>query len=440
MMIRNLVTVFFFFSCSASIAQTVVWQMQPADYSEIVRINSNLYKVVRNGKIGLINADGTIVAPVENDNIGGFYDHKALVTHGDGKGERVAGCLTDDGKYYAFSNKYYTLSGQKFFSDGLLSVANEQGKLGYVDFSGNAVLGFDGKYDRIKPFVEGYASVFKNKKYSLIDKDGTPVRFTFKRIGEVNGGTNVYNGLVYVWEDETHFYTYDVNKGGACESAKRPSSRSLDYLYRFSCISGQSKEVPFTDLKMKATGNVGLSPVSERGVYGYTSGESVVLPCQLSTATPFEDDLAIVSLNGQKGILQYVDGDNFQIAAPVSSYSFYAGDEKSCQFNVSVPSAWKNKAIEVITRDSKGTTISTANVGDSYTFNVHPSSTGRQDYTVAIYAERLKLFEGNLTFTFTKKEIPQPPKEIIDSKKTEKEPKCPTCYKRISECEYGGVH
>ena len=443
MMIRNILTVLFFGFSSALFAQTVIWQMPLSDYSEIVCINQNLYKVTQNGKIGLINTNGNIVAPTMIDNISGFYEHKALATYSDGNGERVAGCLTDDGNYYAFARKYYTLSGQKFFSDGLLSVSNEQGKLGYVDHTGNAVLGFDGKYDKIKPFVEGFAAVFKNKKYYLIDKDGTSVKFTFKRIGEVNGGTNVYNGRVYVWEDENHFYTYDVNKGGACEPTKKPSSNSLDYLYRFSSISGQSKEIPFKGLNMKTTGKKGLSPISEGGQYGYKSGETVVLPCQLSAATSFEDGLAIVSLNGQKGILQYIDGANFQIAAPTSSFNFYAGDEKTCQFNVSVPSIWREKSMEVITKDSKGTTISTVNTGDSYTFKVRPSSTGKQDYSVTIYAERLKLFEGNLTYLFTKKEVQQTPKEIIVVKKDdkgEKEPICPTCHKQIRECEYGGVH
>ena len=60
-------------------AQTVVWQMKPTDYNSIERINDNLYKVVRNGKIGLINADGSIVADVVNDEISDFYEHKALI-------------------------------------------------------------------------------------------------------------------------------------------------------------------------------------------------------------------------------------------------------------------------------------------------------------------------------------------------------------------------
>ena len=194
---------------------------------------------------------------------------------------------------------------------------------------------------------------------------------------------------------------------------------------------------------MKNIGKKGLSPIIEGGLFGYKSGETVVLPCQLSAATPFEDDLAIVSLNGKKGILQYVDGAKFQIAAPTSFFNFYAGDEVSCQFNVSVPSIWREKSIEVITKDTNGTTISTVNTGDSYTFKVRPTSTAKRDYSVTIYAERLKLFEGNLTYSFTKKEIPQTPKEIIVIKKDnkgEKEPICPTCHKKIRECEYGGVH
>ena len=75
--------------------QTVVWQMQPTDYSQIERISSTLFKVVRNGKIGLINSDGTVVAPVVNDNISDCYEHKALITSNDGHGERITGCLTD---------------------------------------------------------------------------------------------------------------------------------------------------------------------------------------------------------------------------------------------------------------------------------------------------------------------------------------------------------
>ena len=118
--------------------------MKPQAYSDIKRVGENTYIAVSNGKYGIIRSDGTVVAPVENDNIGGYYEHNSLVTKNDGHGERVMGCLSDNGTYNAFAVKYYTLAGQKFFSDGLLSVADADGNVGYIDTYGNKVVGFDG--------------------------------------------------------------------------------------------------------------------------------------------------------------------------------------------------------------------------------------------------------------------------------------------------------
>ena len=56
-------TLFAFFTICGN-SQTVVWQMPPTDYNQIERISSTLFKVVRNGKIGLINADGTMTISV----------------------------------------------------------------------------------------------------------------------------------------------------------------------------------------------------------------------------------------------------------------------------------------------------------------------------------------------------------------------------------------
>ena len=153
-------------------SQTAIWQIKPTDYDKIERLGRTLYIVQKNNKIGIVNEQGTILAPPENDNLGMFYEHKALITLQDSKGERIIGVLSDDETFHKFSNKFYTLNGQKFYSDGVLSVSDENGKVGYIDDKGNQILGFDGKYTKIKPFCEGYASVFKNKKYYLITLDG----------------------------------------------------------------------------------------------------------------------------------------------------------------------------------------------------------------------------------------------------------------------------
>lgn len=446
---RKLLVVAFLLLCNLCIdAQTVVWQMQPSEFNSIERINNNLYKVVRNGKIGLINADGTIVADAVNDNLGDFYEHKALLTVNDGNGERVAGCLTDDGHYYTFSEKYYTLSGQKFFSDGVLTVSNAKKQLGYIDESGTVIVGFDGKYDKIKPFVEGHAAVFKNKKYFLIDKDGVPARFKFDGVGEVFGGTNAYDGKVYVWDTRGTAYIYDISDPDkACKKISFPSNKSFDYLYRFSSVSNKSKEVPF--MKETKKGITGLKPVVKNGLYGFETELNTILPCQLSSATQFEDNYSVAGLDGRIGILRFVDGEGFALQAPTEEYNFFQGENVNCTFTLAIPTVWRGKEIRVVLKDQNGSSIATSNVVNTYSFEVTPSEACTKDYNITVYAERLKLYGGAVSCKFVrlcnyckkdwnicrgKHEKPEIKK---DTKKTEK---CPTCGKPIEECDKRGVH
>ena len=427
-------------------AQTAVWQLRPTDYNDITIINNNLYKVVKNGKIGLIHSDGTIVASIENDNISDFYEGVAIVTVTDGHGERISGCLTEDGKYNHFSKKYYTLNGQKFFSDGVISVSNEQGKLGYIDIFGTEVCGFDGKYDRIKPFSEGYAAVFKNKKYNLIDKEGNPVRFMFKSVGEVFGGTNVYNSLAYIWDGEGRFYTYDTTKDAPCKSTKAPqNTKSLDYLYRFSCISGVNKEVPF--VKNKYSGVKGILPSERGGLYGYNIDGYEILPFQFHSASQFEDGNAIVSQNGRLGIIRYVDSGRFSASEISKTILFYEGKTSTCQFTIEIPEAWKNADLQILLKDQQGLPIETTHSNNSYSFTQKLPSSCKKEYKFTVIGEGLRLFEGVLSYSFEMKEVcgicgkdkdkctghnvePKKPTEKI----------CQTCKKKISECKYQGVH
>lgn len=430
-------------------AQTVQWQLPLSDYSSITRINYNLYKAEKNNKIGLIRADGSVVAPIENDAIGDFYENKALVTLNDGHGERVMGCLTEEGKFYPYSKKFYTLAGQKFFSDGALSVSDEEGRLGYIDMLGNVIVGFDGKYSKIKPFVEGYAAVFKGNKFNLIDKNGIGVRFKFGTVAELFGGTNACNGLVYVWDTNGKFYTYNINQGGECKKAKAPKSDKLDYLYRFSEISGLTKEVPFK--KSAAQGTIGLSAKAQDGLYGYESGAITVLPYQLQSASNFEDGYAVVGMNGRLGILRYVEGGSFDASSLTPEQSFYAGREVDCKFRLSIPSSWHDKSLDIVLRDANGFTIQTTQLADNYSFSVKPTDTTTENFQLGVYADGLKLYGTEIAYTFNKRELcpicgkdktvcPGHPTEGSQKEEEQQEILCPTCGKPITECRYQGVH
>lgn len=407
--------------------QTVVWQMLPTDYNQIERISSTLFKVARNGKIGLINADGTIVAPVINDEISDYYEHKALVTSSDGHGERITGCLTDNGSFYGYTTKYYTLKGQKFFSDDLISVADENGKLGYIDERGNKIVGFDGKYSRIKPFTEGHAAVMKNKRYVLIDKDGEEMRFVYsKGVGAaIAGCTNVYNGKAYVYDEyggsDRSYFIYDAVKKSDLEKTGRVKNTTMDYLYCYQSVSGRTKEVPFEKMK-PYSGTKGLEATQVGGMYGYMSGGSTIVPCQFSSASQFEDGLAVVNINGQMGILKYVDGASFDVSVPMVKYDFYAGNSVSCAFNLLIPSIWQGKNIDVILKDINGSTIPITSNSGTYSFSVKPSTSGQIIYSVAVVGEGMCLYEGKINYMFNKRE------------------RCVTCGKDKSQCEYHGSH
>lgn len=442
--------VFFILNVIVSNAQTVVWQMQPSDYNQMERIGGNLFKVVRNGKVGLINADGTIVAAADNDKIGDFYEHRALVICSDGHGERISGCLTDDGKYYKYSTKYYTLNGQKFFSDDLLSVADENGNLGYIDEKGNQIIGFDGKYSRIKPFTEGHAAVMKNKRYILINKEGDEMKFIYaKGVGAaIAGCTNVYNGKAYVYDEyggsDRSYFIYDAVQKSALEKTKRIKNTATDYLYCYQSVTGRTKIVPFEKMKTY-NGQKGLTPSQSNGRYGYTSNGSVIVPCQFSSASQFEDDLAIVGINGQLGILRYINGTSFDITIPSETHNFYAGNVISCSFNLAIPSVWQEKKLEVILRDLNGSAIPTINSSGTYTFSVKPSVSGQLEYSVVIYGEGICLYENRIAYTFNKRELcltcgKDKSQCEYKGNHINKEDYCSYCGKKITECKKGGVH
>ena len=439
-------------------AQTVVWQIQPSEYNDIVRLGSNLLMVSHNGKIGLINMDGSIVSPIINESITDYYEHKALLISNDGHGERVTGCLTDDGKYYGYTKKYYALNGQKFFSDDLLSVADENGALGYIDIAGNQVVVFGDKYNRIKPYSEGYAAVMKGKKYVLIDKSGNEVKFVYggNGVGAVIGGcTNVYNGICYVYDEyggsDRSFFLYNIKEKGTLKKTSRIKDTTMDYLFCYQAVSGRTKDVPYEQLA-SYNGQKGLEPTSFNGLYGYQVGEVVVLPVQLSKAEQFEDGAAIVELNGVKGILKYVDGESFSISYDQDKNFFYVGNTVTLSFNLTIPNVWKNKSITVVVKDKNGASQVLSNTGDKYSFAVKPSSSVRLDYMVSIYGDNLKLNESTLTYEMVKKErclVCGKDKEVCEyrgnhpspaGKKEVLEKVCETCGNPVSKCKYQGVH
>ncbi len=402
-------------------AQTFIWSMSPRDYSEINRITKGLYQFVKNGKVGVVKADGTIVVDAVCTEITPFYENRAILMSRENGKDKVIGTLCTSGDYFLFSRTYYALSGQAFYSDGLLSVENEKGEKGYIDEKGYEIVGFKDHYTTIKPFSEGYASVFQNKEYALIDKNGERLPMIIG-VGKVRSGTNVYNGEAIIWDTEGKFYNFDT-KTKQCKSFHKPQSTQIDYLYCFSELSKRDRTIPYSQA---ASGPKGLPPTQVNGKYGYRLDDKTILPPQFDSATSFEDGYAIVGANGKCGILKYIeDSDCFSISVHKPDVAYYAGKKAECSFSIVIPDIYKERKVDVVVKeDSDSSPQELSNHGDFYTFKANPKS-DKQSYIVDIISEGLILRSDFISYNFKKKaqepQIVQPSKpKPTEKKQTEK--------------------
>ena len=391
---------------SPAVAQVVAWQLPPTDYTQMTRFGHDLYQVKgANGKVGLIHSDGAVVVPVEADKIGMFYEGTALVTVAESATQnRVLGILTEDGQYTPFSDKYFTLNGQEFYSDDVLTVQNAKGKKGYIDKSGEPVCGFDRDYYRIKPFTEGYAAISdKGSSYYLINKRGERQSLMLPIVGNLAIVYNPIQGKSLALDDYKNCYKFTLSSG-ECEDlhqkVKQPPT--TDFLFRpESVLKNNGEEVhktaPFTKL---AAGSFGLSPTKQGDKYGFQLGGQNVLPGQLGSATTFEDNLSIVTLNGKTGLLRlFPDQQPVSVSVAQTDYNFDAGSTVDCRFAVNVPAAWSGKSMDVSVKSlSDKSTVVPSVSGQDYTIELQPQRSTKAEYAVTVSSEGLQLWSGQIAY------------------------------------------
>ena len=399
-------------------AQTVTWQLQPtAEYKEMVRLGSQLYQVTgTDGKVGIIRPDGTTIVPLEADNIGQFYEGMALVTLDESTTRhRILGVLTEGGAYTPFKEKYYTLSGQEFFSDGLLSAENAKGKKGYIDKSGMPVCLFDRDYYRIKPFTEGYAAISdKGTTFYLINKNGRRQNLMLPSTGTGHKLVKVYNpiqGKALALDDYLRCYKFNL-VSGECEDINQKVEKEplTDYLFRpVEVIEAlgmkRYDKAPYTQLPK---GREGLRPKKTDGGYGFEEDGHTILPGQLSSATPFEDDLSVVTIGGRMGLLRYhANPTPFSVRTRQELYHFDAGNDVTCGFELDVPQAWEGKQLSVtLTNTDGGEDIHTLSEAEGYAIHLQPKRSGKKEYTVSVTGEGLHLWTGMLAFQLKRNPAP----------------------------------
>lgn len=406
-----------------ALGQTVVWEMPPsAKYSSIVPLGiENLFRVTQEDKLGVVKADGTVIVRAENDEITSFYEGTALILKNDGYGKRIQGFITKEGKYLALTQRYYAIEGQEFFSDGMLTARNDHSFPGYLDSYGREALGFNSEYDVVKPFSEGYATVFKRNKYMLIDKSGIvqPIKLK-KETDVIAGGTNVFRGIAYVWNSTGKFFTFDVNTKIQCRKVRKPASTQMDYLYRFKTITRSSEQVPY-DKEQLSPNSLQTSIIN--GKIGYKNDELTVVPAQFTEGSPFYNDLAVVEKEGMRGILRYVPKDKWVIKTKNEGNVYYTPNvtETKGYFEIEIPNTWKEKYFEVTVTDADTEKDMQAfQQNQLYFFTCQVPKSEQKEWIIAIVSHGVKIYEERVTLYFVKA--------------------CPSCQKLIEECPYKGKH
>ncbi len=165
--------------------------IQNSDVSNNLWYESNVLKVKKNGKYGLINLDGKQILNTDYDEISAISGiENSLKTKKDGKYGIVntAGTTIIQNKYDDITNL------GKDDKSGFI-VKNEEGKFGVVSYYGTEIL--EAKYDGIEKISKNEMYVINEAKtQKLIKKDGTVVlQKGFDKIKAIL--SNKENGIIF---------------------------------------------------------------------------------------------------------------------------------------------------------------------------------------------------------------------------------------------------
>ena len=186
------------------------------------------FRVIKDGKYGLIDRKGIEIVPCKYGPIGEFYDNMAIVCDEnednfgfmDIKGKLVVpisydynpydynhdfseglACVLKDGKCGFINTKGDVViplmyDGADRFSEGLAPVQKD-GKWGFIDETGNVVIPFS--YEYVRPFSEGLAIASDDELYGFIDKKGNiKIPFVYDRPYDFSDDFNFHEGFAMV--------------------------------------------------------------------------------------------------------------------------------------------------------------------------------------------------------------------------------------------------
>lgn len=308
---RRLLLLFIAALCCADLpAQTVQWKVKP-EWDEIRQMAPDIYAFKKDGIFSLYRNDEILFkASEEADIITDFVDGYSLllreINNGGATEYRLVSVISEVDGYLSQTpnQRDYGIDQYPFFSEGLMPVyrvVNGAKLYGYIDTKAN--LKIDTKFQNIRPFVDGQASVIEKKdKWTTINTDGSrKVKLSFTK--------------------------------------KNVDAEDM----RFADRKDLKTWLPDLQMGYQRLPNNNIALVKENDLYGYKMLDSAawVAPPQFVSASQMADGKAIAATQYGTGILQLVEGGITceQIVGAVS------GEYQPVTFIVGLPAAFDEKTV-----------------------------------------------------------------------------------------------
>lgn len=378
-------------------AQTADWLVTP-QYDKITYFGPQMYKVNKDGKVGIIGTDGKVILQPEYDAINLFYEGRAVFVDRSDYGWKLMGVLSENGEVQYCDGDYYLLTDYMFYSEGFLTVMDANGLYGYLNEKCEKAFPFT--EDIVYPFSEGFAVVGEGDNFHWLDTSGNKILLRLSNGGSPYGGTNFYNGKAYLWDEDGVFFVYDANG----KTTKIPARElEVDYLYRPDSEYGTT--VTYESHKAKYSNQ--WVPEERDGQWSYLDNSGKLLaPFKYDEVEKFISGSAVASVDGRFGILHVVDDNStFSTKTKKNNHIFSAGGICNCEFQLSVPEKWQGQPINVILKDpDRGNEVSIKKQGsNNFQFSYKPNSDVKEEdktFRIEVKNNGIQLWQGEETFIF----------------------------------------
>lgn len=321
--------------------KTVVWILSP-DYEAVKPYSQDLYLCQLNGKWGMVDADGRTILPNKYDFITSLRGGIGLFGVVEGGRNRLEGFVNSVGTCTEIKGTYYVIPEFSYFSEGKLCVSDQSGRQGFVDESGNIAVKC--RFDAVRPFKEGLASVKKGKwvYYIRENYDADPdqnVVYSQWRNGRVTVGSSFKYGEAVVGYGDKYRVIDTQGSELRVFSASDWKINPLDYTIAYSDVDSQTES-----FSPQYSSSIEVFP--KDGKYGFRLDGEEILPPVLNSASLVDlNQVSIAVCNGKTGLLKIIDGSvkSSLLRNGRTAEYVYAGENSKAselQYVISVPEQW----------------------------------------------------------------------------------------------------